>query len=124
VTNTTSYAGEFIFYVNTPVPDGTIVTNTTYCFTGTLGIIPTQFCETTPVITEIRAPDFSLSESWTSASGAVCVGQRLTYTITISNPGRVGTTQPFTVTGIITDPLTIYTDTLSPDASWSLDYHR
>jgi len=114
---TTSYVGGFDVDVDSPIQDRTVITNYTYCFSGTVGITPTQFCESTPITTEVRAPDFSLTESWDSASGAVCAGQRLTYTISISNPGGVRTSQLFTVTGIITDPLTIYTGTLSSDAT-------
>jgi YVTN family beta-propeller protein len=115
ITSTEGYVGRWFVAVDQPVPDGTIITHTTSCFAGTVGITPTQFCETTPITTEVWAPDFNLTES----GGAACAGQRLTYTIAISNPGRVITVEPFTVTAIITDPLTIYTDTLSPDANWS-----
>ena len=109
----TSYVGQYHLYVLQPVPDRTVITDTRtfFLYEGD------QYTETHTHTTTIRAPDFDLSESWISASGGVCPGQRLTYTVSMSNPGGVGTTQPFTVISLITTPLTIYTDTLSPDAT-------
>jgi len=111
----TSYVGEYHLYTFQPVPDRTVITDTHtfFLYEGD------QYTDTHAYTTTIRAPDFDLSESWISASGGVCPGQRLTYTVSMSNPGGVGTTQLFTVTGLMTTPLTICTDTLSSDATSS-----
>ena len=116
-TSTTSIpVGSFYVTVTLPVRDGTVITNSLYCFSGTVSGSPTSFCETTPVTTVVRAPDFSLVET---APTPVCAGQRLTYTLYMSNPGGVDVTQPFTVVAVITAPLTIFTDSLSADATSS-----
>ena len=95
-TDASSLVGTYNVRLTPPVRDGAAIVNAAYCFSGTVDGTPRAFCETAPVSTIIRAPDFGLAVGTT---GPVCAGARVTYTLTVTNPGGVATSIPFTLTG-------------------------
>ena len=86
-------AGVLSVVTSDPLPDGTIISNNDYAVSGTIRAIGS------PVTTEIRAPAFSINK--TTSSSPVCAGSLLTYTISVSNTGRVTTVDPFTISDIV-----------------------
>ncbi|MFN3762452.1 MAG: PKD domain-containing protein, partial [Anaerolineae bacterium] len=68
-----------------------------------------------PVTTTVRAPDFGLAVGTTAP---VCAGGRVTYTLTVTNPGGVATTVPFTLTGGMPPALTVDPGTVSDGGVW------
>jgi len=91
------------------------VVNAAYCFSGTVDGTPRAFCETAPVTTVIRAPDFGLA---VGTAAPVCAGARVTYTLTVTNPGGVSTSVPFTLTGQMPPALTVVPETVSDGGIW------
>jgi len=110
-----SLVGTYNVRLTPPVRDGAAVVNAAYCFSGTVDGAPRAFCETAPVTTIIRAPDFGLAVGTT---GPVCAGARVTYTLTVTNPGGVATSVPFTLTGQMPPALTVVPGTVSDGGIW------
>jgi len=108
--------GDYKALLTVPVRDKSALVNTSYCFTGTVNGTTRSFCEDAPVTTTIRAPDFNLVEHH---SAPLCAGGRVTYTLTVTNPGGVQTALPFTITGQITPVLNMLTDTISDGGTWT-----
>lgn len=113
--STSSLVGTYSAVLMPPVRDRAEIVNAAYCFSGTVDGAPRAFCETAPVNTIIRAPDFGLAVRTT---GPVCAGGRVTYTLTVTNPGGVGTSVPFTLTGGMPPALTVVPATVSDGGIW------
>ncbi len=113
---TASLVGHYNVALNPPFRDRSVITNSAYCFSGTVAGTPRAFCEMVPVTTVIRAPDFALAES---ATAPVCAGGRVSFTLTVTNPGGAGTSVPFTITGRITPALTVVPGTVSDGGAWT-----
>ncbi len=122
ITNgTESAVGGFYVTVDKPLMDGTIITNSNYVITTTAGDIDVG----TPVTTEVLAPAFTLDQT---AVYTICAGSSLTYTMFVSNTGRLTMKGPFTVTAAVDNAVTINPGSLSADAvssgnaiTWTID---
>ncbi len=115
LSDTLSLVGTYNVSFTPPLRDRTPIVNAAYCFSGTVDGTPRAFCETAPVTTLIRAPDFGLA---VSATAPVCAGGRVTYTLAVTNPGGVSTRVPFTLTGGMPPPLTVVSETVSDGGIW------
>ncbi len=115
LSDTLSLVGTYSALFTPPFRDGAPVVNAAYCFSGTVDGTPRAFCEAAPVTTTVRAPDFGLAVGTT---GPVCAGGRVTYTLTVTNPGGVATTVPFTLTGGMPPALTVDPGTVSDGGVW------
>ncbi len=109
-TATSVDVGGYSAIVPVPARDGSILVNPSYCFSGNVNGTPQSFCESNPVTTTIRAPDFNLTEN---AIALICAGSYFTYTIVLTNPGGVRTSLPYTITGQITPVLSVVTGSIS-----------
>ncbi len=116
-----SAVGNFYVTVDKPLADGTIITNSHYVVTTTMGDIASG----APVTTEVLAPAFTVQQT---ASPTVCAGANLDYTVFVSNTGRATMKGPFTVTTSLDEALALNAGSLSPDAAssgqaitWTLD---
>jgi uncharacterized repeat protein (TIGR01451 family) len=114
-TDISSLVGTYNVRLTPPVRDRAAVVNAAYCFSGTVDGTPRAFCETAPVTTVIRAPDFGLA---VGTAAPVCAGARVTYTLTVTNPGGVSTSVPFTLTGQMPPALTVVPETVSDGGIW------
>ncbi|MBC7227954.1 MAG: PKD domain-containing protein [Thermoflexales bacterium] len=115
ISDALSLVGAYYVLFTPPFRDRTPVVNAAYCFSGTVDGTPRAFCETAPVTTLIRAPDFGLAVGTT---GPVCAGGRVTYTLIATNPGGVATSVPFTLTGTVPPALTVDPGTVSDGGLW------
>ncbi|MCX7856055.1 MAG: hypothetical protein N2556_08835, partial [Anaerolineae bacterium] len=115
LSDTLSLIGTYNALFAPPFRDRAPIVNAAYCFSGTVDGTPRAFCETAPVTTVIRAPDFGLAVGTTAP---VCAGGRVTYTLTVTNPGGVATSVPFTLTGGMPPALTVDPGTVSDSGVW------
>ncbi len=115
LSDTLSLIGTYNALFAPPLRDRTPIVNAAYCFSGTVDGTPRAFCETSPVTTLIRAPDFGLAVGTTAP---VCAGGRVTYTLAVTNPGGVATSVPFTLTGGMPPALTVAPETVSDGGTW------
>lgn len=115
ISATSSLVGSYHAALAPPLRDRTAIVNAAYCFSGTVDEVPRAFCETAPVTTLIRAPDFGLAVHTTAP---VCAGGRVTHTLTVTNPGGVATSIPFTLTGRMPPALTVVPGTVSDGGVW------
>lgn len=115
LSDTLSLVGTYSVLFAPPFRDRATVVNAAYCFSGTVDGTPRAFCETAPVTTTVRAPDFGLG---VGTAGLVCAGRRVTYTLTVTNPGGAPTSVPFTLTGQMPPALAVDPATVSDGGVW------